>query len=329
MSFAQVQGQEMAVGSLRRALRSGRLHHAYRFEGPAGVGKGMVALALGQALVCERPVEGEGCGQCSSCRRAVTISQEPPYVPLHPDIIVLERGLYSSLGKDLDEKQNLSTEQVRRVLLGRLNFPPHEGRGRLVVIKQAEEMNASAANALLKTLEEPPPRTYFVLITSRGRLLLDTIRSRTLLLRFAPLGEGVMRGILRQHKVAPEALDSVIELAGGSVSAALDFADAEETAARQAFVDSVKAALAAPDAGEAMALAAARDKEKESLRERLVALAVSLAREGREKAMAGESCGAAPEQVSAALQAVRELERNISPALVVETMLLRMRQAMV
>ena len=122
MSFAQVQGQEMAVGSLRRALRTGKLHHAYRFEGPDGVGKNLVALALGQALVCERPRDGEGCGECSSCRRVVTLSSEPPHVPLHPDIIVLERGLYASLGKDLDEKQNLSTEQVRRVLLGRLHF---------------------------------------------------------------------------------------------------------------------------------------------------------------------------------------------------------------
>lgn len=327
MSFERVLGQEMAVGTLRRALRSGRLHHAYRFEGPDGVGKNMAAMALAQALVCEKPREGEGCGVCRPCKRAVTLSSEAPHVPVHPDVMVLERGLYAALGKDLDEKQNISTEQVRRVLLSRLTFSPHEGRGRLVIIKQAEELHTSAANALLKTLEEPPPNTHFVLITSRGRLLLDTIRSRTLLVRFTPLNESVMRRLLSERGVPSDLHTQLIELSGGSMSAALAFADAEETVARRAFVDSVKAALAAPDASDAMALAQTRDKEKDALKERLAVLAVTLAREARESELAGRGAGAGPDHVSAILVAMRELERNISPALVIETMLLRMRAA--
>jgi len=325
MSFDRVLGQDLAVGTLRRALRSGRLHHAYRFEGPEGVGKGLTALALGQSLVCERPLSGEGCGECSACRRAMQLSAEPPHVPVHPDIIVLERGLYGEVG--IEEKQDLSIKQVRQVLLGRMTFPPHEGRGRLVIIRRADELNQSAANALLKTLEEPPARTNFVLITSRSRLLLDTIRSRTLPLRFGPLPGAVMRELLTKRGVAADLQDSLIELSGGSVSAALAFADADETAARKAFVDGVKAALSSPDAAAAMALAQTRDKEKDALKERLAVLAVTLAREAREQELQGQGAGPGPARVSAIFQAMRELDRNISPALVVETMLLRMRAA--
>lgn len=324
MSFDSIFGQEFAVGTLRRALQTGRLHHAYRFEGPDGIGKGKTALALAQALVCEHPREGEGCGSCSSCRRAVTISSEPPHVPKHPDILVLERGIYAStLGKELDEKQNISTEQVRRVLLSRIMLPPHEGRGRLVLIRNAEELHPSAANALLKTLEEPPPRTHFVLLSSRGRMLLDTIRSRAVLVRFAPLRREVMREILKNLGV--EVSDQLLELSGGSISSALALSRTEETEARRQFVEEVRRAILAPNASGVMALAQARDKEKEVLRDRLSTLAIVFSREAREREMAGEPGSTASEWARSALKAIRELERNVSPALVLETMLFRMR----
>lgn len=329
MSFEGILGQKVAVTTLRRALQSGRVHHAYRFEGPDGVGKEKTAMALAQALVCEQPREGEGCGACPSCRRAITFSKEPPHVPMHPDVLILERGLYpaATLGKDTDEKQNISIDQVRKVLQSRLAFPPYEGRGRLVILRNAEELHLSAANALLKTLEEPPSRTHFVLLTSRGRQLLDTIRSRTLLLRFAPLGPEVMSAILTRHKIPAEAQAHLIDLSAGSVTAALTMADAEETEARRVFVDGIMAALAAPNAAEAMALAQARDKEKDALRDKLALLAVTLAREARARVLRGEHEGPRAEWVPMVFNAMRELDRNVSPALVLETMLLRMRAA--
>jgi DNA polymerase-3 subunit delta' len=323
MPFDRILGQEFAVGTLKRALRSGRLHHAYRFEGPEGVGKEMAAMALAQSLVCERPLDGEGCGSCEGCRRAVTLSGEEPCVPLHPDVLVLERGLYNAIG--IEEKQDLSVKQIRRALLDRLVVPPHGGRGRLVLIRRAEEMNLQAANALLKTLEEPPPRTHFVLLTSKPRMMLDTIRSRAIPLRFAPLPGAVIRRILDEHRVAPQAQEQILELAGGSAAAALDFASAEETEARRAFVDGVRKALAAPDSAEALALAQARDKEKDTLRERLAVLAVTFAREAREQELSGRPSLREPEWTRCALAALRELERNVAPALVIEAMLLRMR----
>src|SRR5437867_8492693 len=91
--FDRILGQSPALETLVRALRRGRVHHAYRFEGPDGSGKEMAAFALAQALVC---VGGDplGCGRCDACRRAVTLSAAAPHVPLHPDVTLVEKGLY-------------------------------------------------------------------------------------------------------------------------------------------------------------------------------------------------------------------------------------------
>src|SRR5437868_14065518 len=100
MGFERILGQAAATETLERALRTGKVHHAYRFEGPSGVGKELTAFAFAQALVCTTPppsgVVYQACGTCSACTRAVTLSGEAPRVPLHPDVVVLERGLYSA-----------------------------------------------------------------------------------------------------------------------------------------------------------------------------------------------------------------------------------------
>src|SRR5687767_11606133 len=110
MGFGDILGQAPAVETLRRALAAGRLHHAYRFEGPRGVGKELAAFALAQALVCE--VDGAaGCGKCGACRRAVTFTTEEPHVPLHPDVVVVERGLYKGvLGSGGSEATGIGIE---------------------------------------------------------------------------------------------------------------------------------------------------------------------------------------------------------------------------
>ena len=186
--FDRIRGQEPAVETLVRALRAGRVHHAYRFEGPPGVGKELAAFALAQSLVCERggPV---GCGACSACQRAVRIAEEDPHVPQHPDVVLLGRGLYppAALGTATRETTGIGVEQVRRLVLSRVGFSPHEGRALVFIVRDADDFTAQAGNALLKTLEEPSARTHFVLLTSRANRLLDTIRSRTLPVRFARL----------------------------------------------------------------------------------------------------------------------------------------------
>src|SRR2546421_5057011 len=92
MPFERILGQPTAVETLTRALARDAVHHAYRFEGPDGVGKELAAVAFAQALVCQR---GRlGCGACEACRRAEQRNEGPPEVPLHPDVVLVGRGVY-------------------------------------------------------------------------------------------------------------------------------------------------------------------------------------------------------------------------------------------
>jgi DNA polymerase-3 subunit delta' len=243
--FSHILAQETAVSTLTRALRSGRVHHAYRFEGPDGVGKELAAFALAQALVCEAN-DPLGCGACSACKRAVTLSEDDPRVPIHPDVTLIERGLYPPdvIGKKSKELSEVSVDQIRAIVLSRASYPPHEGKARVYIFRRAEELSTSAANALLKILEEPRQGTHFILLSSRGDRLLNTIRSRTLPIRFAPLPDEVVRNILVGRGIKGR-LDLAIELAAGSASAAIELADEERSAARDEFVSR---ALAAADA---------------------------------------------------------------------------------
>src|SRR5690606_3322038 len=130
-------------------------------------------------LVC---VGGDrlGCGACDACRRAALTADAEPPAPLHPDVVIVARGFYppDTIGGK-KEANEISVEQIRRVVLSRASYAPHEGRATVFIVRDAEQLSVSAANALLKTLEEPRPSTYFVLLTARGDKLLDTIRSRS------------------------------------------------------------------------------------------------------------------------------------------------------
>ncbi len=326
MSFDEIFGQETAVQTLKMALASGRLHHAYRFEGPDGVGKERAAFAFASALVChERP--NVGCGQCSACRRAVTFSEGEPAVPQHPDVVLLERGLYpaSVLGRTSPETTGIGVEQIRRIVLARASYPPYEAPHLVFIFRAAHELTPSAANALLKTLEEPRPNVCFVLLTDQPRRLLDTIRSRTLPVRFGPLPDAVLQDILARHELSAD--ETTIALAGGSARRLIDACDPEQISHRQRFIDAVLAALAAPDLGAAVQMTAAEQLDRGSLAHDLRALAQHFAISTRQRA------GADPEpslrnanRYREVLVALEFLERNAPPALALEAMIARMRR---
>jgi DNA polymerase III gamma/tau subunit len=180
------------VESLRAALSAGRLHHAYLFEGPPGAGKAAAARELAMLLECETR---RGCGECGPCQKVEAGT--------HPDVLWFDmtpKGL---------------TERVRE-LLTTLGFRPHEGRARVVVFDPAHGLapvpeRAEAANVLLKTLEEPPADTYFILVTAEPKRLPVTVLSRCQRIRFAPPPESTE---------VPESLEGVERaIAAKSVSA--------------------------------------------------------------------------------------------------------------
>ncbi len=315
MSFDAILGQEIAVHTLRLALRAGRVHHAYCFEGPAGVGKERAALALAAALVCQTPTAERGaCGACSACRRAVTISAEPPNIPQHPDVVFVGAQLYNASLKKR-EKQGIGVEQIRKVVLERERYGPHEGQALVFIVKDAHQISQEAANALLKTLEEPRPNTYFVLLTDRVGELLPTIRSRSLMVRFRPLPDVAIAEILRQHARDP----SLAPLAEGSAERALEVADTEATARREAFADVMRSALSAPDLATAIAGLNLRGREAQELASDLMFVAHQIAARARALAKTdADAAERAASRYSAILESVRALEHHAAPALTVE-----------
>ncbi len=177
MTFANIIDHERQKEILRLALQNKRLAHAYLFEGPEGVGKKLMALALARALFCDA---GDGCGECAACRKVDHLN--------HPDLHLLSA-----------EGAQIKIDQVRK-LQQDLSLRPLEGDIRVCLIDAAETLNTAASNALLKTLEEPLPGTILILLSAKPEILLDTIRSRCQRLRFNRLPRARLAGIL-EHRL--------------------------------------------------------------------------------------------------------------------------------
>lgn len=321
MTFSAVLGQEPAVQTLQRALATGRLHHAYRFEGPAGTGKELTALALGQALACtEAP--NVGCGHCTGCKRVVHWAKEPPLVPQHPDVLLIGKGIYGPPLISARETTGISVEQIRKLVLPRVAHGPHEARGLLVIIRDAEELTIAAANALLKTLEEPHANVHFVLLTTAPHRLLDTIRSRTQTVRFGPLPEECVRKLLVERGLDP----SNAALAEGSAERALELANPEVLSQQNAAVEALARIVAAPTLEAGLEWSADLPKDRNEVALLLESYARSLTSEARATAATRPAqAGQAAARYFAVQRALSALDHNSGPQLVVEAMLLELR----
>lgn len=169
-----ITGQERVVGLLRRAIERDRVPHAYLFSGPVGAPLIDTALALAAALNCQT-APGQGCGECDACNKIIS--------GIHPDVVTLVREGAANI---------VPIESVRNQVIGRIGLPPHEAQTRVFIVEEATAMAPPAANALLKTLEEPPHRTLFVLCTTAPEQLLPTIRSRCQRMRFGGATAGLV-----------------------------------------------------------------------------------------------------------------------------------------
>jgi len=217
MPFRDIIGHRQLVDLLARSVRRESLPPSLIFAGPAGIGKRLTALATAQALNCTAPVitkddssasasPGEtidACGKCKACKRIAR--------GVHPDVLFVEPG----------DTGSIKIEQVRDIV-DRAAYRPFEGRRRAVIIDQADALVPAAQNALLKTLEEPPPSSVFMLITSRPDMLLPTVLSRCPRLQFRALGPHDIAAALVKRGHSEADARAVAATAEGSLGRALE-----------------------------------------------------------------------------------------------------------
>jgi DNA polymerase-3 subunit delta' len=202
----QVIGQSKALELLRRSLESERLSHAYLFVGQPHVGKMTLAINLAQALNCEQ-VE-RPCGQCRSCLHIAAGN--------HPDVQLIGRMANADPG-ETGTKKEISIAQIKEIQRS-AGLQPYEGKHRVFIVDGAEYLNEESANCLLKTLEEPPPKVLFILLTVNDIRLLPTIVSRCQRVELFPLPASVIEQALIEHwQIAPEKARVLSRLCRGGI----------------------------------------------------------------------------------------------------------------
>jgi DNA polymerase III subunit delta' len=232
MPFSTLIGNDRIKTLLRRALTEKRIGQSLLMAGPRGVGKHSFAVALAQALNCQRVELGEPCGDCIPCRKIARGE--------HADVRTILRESQDPAVKKESKSQFIKIEQTR-ALAEQAQFRPYEGSRRVFIIDEAEWLRHEAANSLLKTLEEPPDTSLLILITAKPFALLDTIRSRCLLLSFAPLSAIEIESHLRTKTTA--AADEAklrARLAHGSIGRAIDLNLAEYREMRTTLLDLIE-----------------------------------------------------------------------------------------
>jgi len=221
---SHITGHATQLATLTQALEQDRLHHAYVFIGPEGIGKRTLAFCLTKAIHCAESAH-DFCGACASC---VKIENRN-----HPDVRLIE---------PLAGKKDISIEQVR-ALEKELNYRAFSGQKKIAIIDPAASMNFSAQNALLKTLEEPPAGSMLILIATSAGGLLPTLLSRCLRLTFTPLTEAdVTRHLVERKRMSAERAKLLASISLGSLGRALSPEMDEVGQKRAAWVDALAAA---------------------------------------------------------------------------------------
>jgi DNA polymerase III subunit delta' len=220
-------GHTWAVDFLRRSILGNRATHAYLFSGPAGVGKALLALRLAQALNCEQG----GSDPCLACRTCKRIERGT-----HPDVRVA--GMATQVAglkpEEAARQKDLKIDTVR-AWQGDINLRPYEGRRRVFILHDAERLTEAAANAMLKTLEEPPPYATIVLVANTSGDLMPTIVSRCQPLKLRPVPRAELEAALRErHNLDPGDASLLVAWSGGRAGWALRMIAApEDLEARQ------------------------------------------------------------------------------------------------
>jgi DNA polymerase-3 subunit delta' len=324
---AGIEAQASALAVLEHALQRGRGAQAYLFAGPDGVGKQRAALALARARLCpSAPLVG--CGTCETCTRIDR--------GLHPDVRVFSP-------RDEGDR-NLQVEYLRNEVLPLAKFAPFEADATFFVFPEADvsfpPQHAEAANAMLKTLEEPRSRVHFVLLSSRPDRLLSTIRSRCQRVRFAGLPPRVLERVLQAAEAEPAAKQLAIALCQGRADRALALAKEGHASALLGWVERIDSVLSGHVGSEALAVSEelARSDQLEGVLEALMLFYREVALQSLPDAQPSRAFPAsrvsaraaqlgargAAEVVSLLIELEQHLQRNANPQLALDGFLLNL-----
>jgi DNA polymerase-3 subunit delta' len=220
MAFRDLVDQDHAVMLLRSAARGERLSHAYLFVGPPGVGRLETAKAFAQFVNCARPADGDACGECRACR---LIAQDQ-----FPDvrIIDVDRGLL--LDPEDTTKTFIGINQIR-ALRHEVVYPPLDGGTKVYILMNADRMDPTAGNSLLKVLEEPPPAVIVILIAESTVPMLPTVVSRCQLVRFSLIPTAMIEeALIERHGVHAGQARFLAALSGGQLGRAVTWATSDD-----------------------------------------------------------------------------------------------------
>lgn len=214
MQYQQIIGHETIKEQLRNIVSSGKISHAYIFDGPEGIGKRMMAHAFASSVVCDH-FQQEPCGNCKNCHLSFGNS--------HPDIIEMDL----TIDKNGDIKESISVEAVRE-LKKDVYIKPFFAERKIYIIPNAQKMTVEAQNALLKVFEEPPRFATFILLTNGLSKLLPTILSRGVIIKFQPLSKKELHQYALQNGFRADNLEVLIRLSNGQIGRLVTFAENEE-----------------------------------------------------------------------------------------------------
>ena len=248
MLFREIIGQEATKHQLRQAVREGRIPHAQLFTGISGIGKLQLALAYAQYVNCPHRTEEDSCGTCPTCLQFQHLQQPDlhfvfPIVKTDADDtcddflepwrqIVRDKRYFDlndwheALG--VETKQSMIYEKESGEILRKLSLKAYGDGYKVMIIWQPEKMNADCANKLLKILEEPAPKTLFLMVSEHPEQLLSTIQSRVQTIRVPRLETDEIAGVLRTQGIDPTKAQDIARIANGSYLAALKKLDETE-----------------------------------------------------------------------------------------------------
>jgi DNA polymerase-3 subunit delta' len=326
--WSEIVGQERAVRLLRRALGRGQPHHAYLLAGPPGVGKELLARLFAQAANCEvEDLSARPCGLCAACR-GIARGNYPDVQWVMPLAELIARGKVSRADVEGAASREIRVDEVRE-LSRSLSFAPVRGRRKIAIVTPADALNERAQNTLLKTLEEPPQATSFVLVTAQPDQLLATVRSRCARVQLMPLSAELLAQRLIQGGVPADEAQVRAQRAGGSLGRALGMSAGDLSRARE-ILTGVEAALADVDEraaldlsealGERAAAAQAAQVVLEATRDELVALS-----RRKEPPAVALPPAVLLAQHALCAEVIVALEQNGNPRLQIERLLLGLR----